>query len=135
MFDLWYKQEMVKVVGHGAEDQESLIFASISTPQQWKIQGDYFMRRSRWEQARHCYDRAGPENHSLYLEANARLLVQTAMKQDPRMYIDAAIDFLHSDELAHNVQCLRLSAQCLRRARPSKLSSAAKLFERLKEVR
>lgn len=136
MFDLWYKQDMVKVVGHGAENQESLIFASISTPQQWKIQGDYFMRRSRWEQARHCYDRAGPESHCLYLEANARLLVQTAMKQgNPRMYIDAAIDFLHSDELTHNVQCLRLSAQCLRRARPSKLTSAAKLFERLKEVR
>lgn len=138
MFDIWYKQGMVKVVGDGvvgAENQESLIFASISGPQQWKTQGDYFMRRSRWEQARHCYERAGPENHYLYLEANARLLVQKAKQGNPRMYIDAAIDFLHSDELAHNVHCLRLSAECLKRARPSKLSPAAKLFERLKEVR
>lgn len=138
MFDLWYKRDLVKVVGDevvGAENQHSLIFASISTPQQWKIQGDYFMRRSRWEQAKHCYDRAGPENQFLSVEANARLLVQKATRlAKPHMYLEAAVDFFYRDKLVHNIQCLVLSAQCLRRAKPQKFASAALLFERLGKV-
>jgi tetratricopeptide (TPR) repeat protein len=135
MFDLWYKRDLVKVVGDnlvGCGDQHSLIFASISTPQQWKIQGDYFMRRSRWEQAKHCYDRAGPENLFLSVEANARFLVQQATRlAKPHLYLEAAVDFLHRDQLTHSVQCLVFTAQCLRRAKPQKFASAAVLFERL----
>lgn len=57
MFDLWYKRGLVKVVSdriEGVESHHSLVFASISTPHQWKSQGDYFMKHSRWEQAKHC---------------------------------------------------------------------------------
>ena len=139
MFDLWYKRDLVKVVGDnlaGAESQHSLIFASISTTQQWKVQGDYFMRRSRWEQAKHCYDRAGPENVYLSVEANARFVVQQASKQaKPQLYLGAAVDFLRRDQLVHSIQCILFAAQCLRRAKPPKFSPAAVLFERLGKVR
>ena len=138
IFDLWYRRDLVKVVGEGlegAESQHSLIFAAISTEVQWKAQGDYFMRRSRWEQARHCYDRAGEENLYLSVEANARFVVQQASKlAKPQLYMEAAAGFLYRDQLAHSVQCLLFAAQCLRRARPQKLSSAAALFERLGKV-
>ena len=138
MFDLWYKRNLVKVVGNegnGAESQHSLIFAAISTPEQWKVHGDYFMRRSRWEQAKHCYERAGPENIFLALEANARLLVQRAMRESsPQMYLEAAVNFFQRDELVHDIHCLLLAAQCLRRTRPPKLVFAAELFEKLGKV-
>ena len=138
MFNLWYKRGLVSVVGNeieGAESQHSLIFASISTPQQWKVQGDYFMRRSRWEQAKHCYERAGSENAFLSVEANARLLIQKARRESkPQLFLEAAVNFLRSDELFHNVQCLVLCAQCLRRAKPPKYAFAAKLFEKLEKV-
>ena len=135
MFDLWYKRGLVKVVGDNVEDQHSLMFASISTAQEWKIQGDYFMRRCRWEQAKHCYDRAGPENQFLSVEANARFIVQQAKRLErPHMYLEAAVGFLHRDQLKHGVQCLLFSAQCLRRAKPQKVSFAAELFEKLGKV-
>ena len=139
MFDLWYKRGLVKVVGDnlaGVESQHSLIFASISKPHQWKVQGDYFMRRSRWEQAKHCYDRAGPENVYLSVEASARFVVQQASKLvKPQLYLQAAVDFLRRDQLVHSVQCILFAAQCLRRAKPQRFSSAAVLFERLGKVR
>ena len=139
MFDLWYKQDLVKVVGDnltGVDSQHSLMFASISTAHQWKVQGDYFMKRSRWEQAKHCYDRAGPENVYLSVEANARFVVQQASKlAKPQLYLEAAVDFLRRDQLMHSVQCLLFAAQCLRRAKPQKFSSAAVMFERLEKVR
>ena len=138
MFDLWYKRGLVKVVGDnikGVENQHSLIFASISTPHQWKVQGDYFMRRSRWEQAKHCYDRAGPENKFLSVEANARFIVQQAKRLDkPHLYLEAAVDFLRRDQLRHNIQCIDFSAQCLKRTKPQRTSSAAVLFELLGKV-
>lgn len=138
MFDLWYKRDLVKVVGNnltGVEDKENIIFASISDEQQWKVQGDYFMRRCRWEQAKHCYDRAGLENKYLSVEANARFIVQQATRQaKPQIYLDAAVDFLYRDQLMHSVQCIMFSAQCLRRAKPSKLPLAAELFEKLGKV-
>ena len=138
MFDLWYKRDLVKVVGDnikGVENQHSLIFASISNSHQWKVQGDYFMKRSRWEQAKHCYDRAGPENEFLSVEAHARFVVQQATRLTrPHMYLEAAVNFLHRDQLVHNVQCLVFSAQCLKRAKPQRNSPAAVLFERLGKV-
>ena len=138
MFDLWYKRDLVKVVGNdidGAESQHSLIFASISTDEQWKVQGDYFMRRSRWEQAKHCYERAGKGNAYLICEANARLLVQRARRESkPQLFLEAAVDFFHSDEFMHNIHCLLLAAQCLRRAKPPKYIPAAELFEKLGKV-
>ena len=93
------------------------------------------MRRSRWEQAKHCYDRAGPENEFLSVEAHARFIVQQATRlTKPQMYLEAAVNFLRRDQLMHNVQCLVFSAQCLKRAKPQKTLSAEALFEKLGKV-
>ena len=80
MFDYWHKRGLVKVVSttEGGESKHNVIFASISTTEQWKVQGDYFSRKHLWEQAQHCYEKSGPENAHLAKQANAYLLIQRA---------------------------------------------------------
>lgn len=137
VFDYWHKRGLVKVVGTEQErqDQHSLLFASNSTPEQWKVQGDYFKKKHMWEPARHCYHRAGPENLYLAKESSAYLLVhQARQSQRPQLYFEAAICFLECDELNHDANYLFYAALCLVNSRPPKHSFAAKLFEKLGQV-
>ena len=133
MFDLWYKQGLVKVVSDriGVESHHSLVFASISTPHQWKSQGDYFMKHQCWEQAKHCYDKAGPEYQFLAIEAKAKNILKQA--QSPEIYLEAAVEFLYRDLLIHDVPSLVHAAKCME-AKPNMISSAAILFEKLEKV-
>ena len=138
MFNYWYKRNLVKVVGAGEglmEGEHSIIFASISTEDQWKVQGDYFKKKHLWEQARHCYLKSGEEYAYLALEAKARILIQQARQQGRRQcYLDAAVCFFECDRSHHNVSYLKSAALCLMNTQPPKYSEAAKLFERLGEV-
>lgn len=138
-FDYWHKRGLVKVVGTNVEgeSQQSLIFASISTKEQWKVQGDYFKKRHRWEQAKHCYERSGTENEHLAKEAHAWLLLKQARlpntPQTPQLYLRAAVLFLEVDRLCHNSIYLSYTASCLVKTRPPRYADAAKLLERLGE--
>ena len=138
-FDYWHKRGLVKVVGTNVEgeSQQSLIFASISTKEQWKVQGDYFKKRHRWEQAKHCYERSGTENEHLAKEAHAWLLLKQArlpnMPQPPQLYLRAAVLFLEVDRLHHNSIYVSYTASCLVKTRPPRFADAAKLLERLGE--
>ena len=82
MFDYWHKRDLVKVVqaqpSKGSQGVYTLVFASNSTPEQWKAQGDNFKKKHLWEQAILCYQRAGPENEYLAKEARAYHLIQRA---------------------------------------------------------
>ena len=140
MFDYWYKRDLVKVVqkedqissaSNESQDEYALVFASNSTPEQWKAQGDNFRKKHLWEQAILCYQRAGPENEYLAKEAHAYYLIQRARYQKPQLYLEAALSFLECDEVHHNLQYIIAAAICLKNSKPPKYHEAAKLFERL----
>ena len=137
MFDYWHKRDLVKVVqaqpSKGSQGVYTLVFASNSTPEQWKAQGDNFKKKHLWEQAILCYQRAGPESEYLAKEARAYHLIQRARHQKPQLYLEAALSFLECDELHHNLHYLNGAALCLRNSKPPKYHEAAKLFERLGE--
>ena len=139
IFDYWYKRCLVKVVGmEGSlmDGEHGLIFASISTEDQWKVQGDYFKKKHLWEQARHCYLRSGPDYDYLAQEAKAFVLIQQA-RQHGRVqnYLEAAVYFLECDDIHHDARYMKWAALCLMNTRPPRYTEAAKLFERLGEVR
>ncbi len=143
VFDYWNMRGLVKVVGTesnlGETADHSIVFASISTPEQWKVQGDNLMKRKLWEQARHCYLQAGDENAYLAKEAEARMLVRQAEAiagtAKAGLYMKAALCFLKCDDLHHNVKYLTLGAVCLMQTRqPYHIVRAAKLFEALEKV-
>ena len=136
MFDYWHKRDSVKVVELSAseEGKYNLVFASNSTAQQWRAQGDYFCKKRLWEQARKCYDRSGPDCVHLAMEANARSLIQKALQLNkPQHFSDAALCFLEGDRLHHSLFYLKAAATCLRSMKPPKYRQAAMLFERLGE--
>ena len=138
MFDYWYKRELVKVVRAGTVSEitgmYNLVFATNSTTDQWKTQGDNFRKKHLWEQAKLCYERAGEENQYLAKEANAYQLIQNARQQRPGLYFEAAVRFLECDYLHHGTQFINAAALCLRNAKPPKHSAAAKLYEKLGEL-
>ena len=137
MFDYWHKRGLVKVVSttEGGESKHNVIFASISTTEQWKVQGDYFSRKHLWEQAQHCYEKSGPENAHLAKQANAYLLIQRARAQlNPTLFRDAAICLLECDQLRHDIKCLSSAAVCLKKTKPPRYVDAAKLLEKLGDI-
>ena len=140
MFNYWYKRDLIKVVqkedqvsvaSNESQDKYALVFASNSTSEQWKAQGDNFKKKYLWEQAILCYQRAGPENEYLAKESRAYHLIQQARHQKPQLYLEAALGFFECDELHHNLHYLNGAALCLRNSKPPKYHEAAKLFERL----
>ena len=138
-FDYWHKRGLVKVVGTHVEgeSQHNLIFASISTKEQWKVQGDYFKKRHRWEQAKHCYERSDAENAPLAKEAHAWLLVKQARfantPQTSQLYLRAAVLFLEVERVYRNSIYISYAASCLTKTRPPRYTDAAKLLEILGE--
>ena len=139
MFDYWQRRNLI--MSQPVQFQPSmenqprniLAFASESTSEQWKVQGDSFMKKHLWEQAVHCYVRASPNNEYLYLtkEAHARYLIQQARHHKPQLYLEAALRFLEGDKLHHNLHYLYCAALCLKSSNPPKYLEAAKLFEHL----
>ncbi len=144
VFDYWNMRGLVKVVGTessslGKTGEHGIVFASISSDVQWKVQGDNLMKRHLWEQAQMCYLQAGDENAYLAKEAEARMLVRQtggiAGTAKAELYMEAALCFLKCDDLHHNVKYLTLGAVCLMQTRqPYHLVRAAKLFEALEKV-
>lgn len=139
VFHYWFKRGFAKVIGTKQDRQaeHGLLFASNSTNEQWKTQGDNFMKRHMWEPAKHCYERAGPENAYLAKEAHAHLLVKRSKhSKKPQFYFEAALCFLECDEQSHDVKYISNAAVCLMNSQHPRhiMIRAAKLFERLEQV-
>ena len=141
VIDYWHKRGLVKVVGKNVEgkSQDSLMFASISTKEQWKVQGDRFKKKRRWEQAKHCYERSGAENEHLAKEAHAMVLLKRAQHanvntlQTLQLYLHAAVLFIEADHIHHNSVYITYAASCLTKTKPPRYTDAARLLERLGE--
>ena len=138
MLEYWYKRNAIKIVTANDANKKqkySLVFASNSTPEQWKAQGDNFRRKHLWEQATTCYERAGPNHEFLVKEASAYYYIQNARQQKPHLFQNAALSFLERDSLKHSVHCLNGAALCLKNSRPSRwYVPAAVIFEKLGDL-
>ena len=142
MFDYWHKCDLVKVAQDLSPEvrvgMSNIVFASKSTPEQWKARGDNFMEGRIFEQALKCYQKAGQGNEHLIKKAHAYCLLQSALQENTKLYFEAALKFLEaadycikrnrlddpsSDELLSN------AAMCLRKSQPPNYSQPAQLFE------
>ena len=145
MFNYWYKRNLVKVVQtQRNEDIFDVVFAANSAPEQWKAQGDNLMEKGHFEQALHCYQRAGKDYEHLIKKADAYRLLQHALnlrtdsKEDPKLWLKVAIKFLETAEYcvrSDSLDCvssfelLYSAATCLGTSQPPRFSLAAQLFE------
>ncbi len=138
VFDYWYRRGLIKVirVDEVTEQEESTLFASTSTSEEWKTQGDYFKKKNLWEPAVKCYQKA--QCTSLEYEAHGYSLVQharrpnTKTKEAQELYLLAAKYFLDSNKLENNYQCLENAARCLMNSK--KYNAASDLFVLLGRV-
>ena len=150
MFNYWYKRNLIKIVEtHGNDGAYSVVFAANSTPEQWKAQGDNLMEKHHFEQALHCYQRAGKENKHLVKKADAYCMLQYALslrehsKENPKLWLELAIKFLETAECcirnnsldcSTSVELLNDAAMCLRTSQLPRFSQVAQLFERVGKV-
>ena len=137
MFTYWYKCGLIEVVStQESQTQINHTFTTSSTEDEWKVQGDLLKKRSLWEQAWHCYLKAGAEQVYLAREAEAFLLVEQARQHSlSEKYQEAAACFLECDNAHHDVNYIKWAACCLLNTQPPRYSEAAKLYERLGEVK
>ena len=133
MFEYWFKRGVVRGTGSDGSTQTDLIFASVSTKEQWKAQGDYFKRKHLYDQATHCYAKSGDEFLYLQKEVQACKFIQDA-DSERSLYTKAAILLLEADELHHDIRYLSNAAVCLMKTQPPKYLDAAKLYEKLGKV-
>ena len=144
MFDYWYKRNLVRVVETQGKGTFDVVFAANSAPEQWKAQGDNLMEKGHFEQALHCYQRAGKEYEHLIKKADAYCLLQHALslransKEDPMLWLQVAIKFLETAEYgvrSDSLDCmpsfelLNGAAVCLGKSQLPRFSLAARLFE------
>ena len=142
MFNYWYKRNLVKVVNTQGNDDHifDVVFAANSAPEQWKAQGDNLMEKRHFEQALHCYQRAGKENEYLVKKADAYCLLQRALNlpESSELRLKAAIKFLETAEYCvrnnsldcmTSVELLNSAAMCLWTSQPPRFIPAAQLFE------
>ena len=138
VFDYWFRRGLIKVikVDDVTDKDESTLFASTSTSEEWKAQGDYFKKKRLWEPAMKCYRKA--QCLHLELETQAYSLVQQARRQTAKskeaqeLYLYAAKNFLECDKIVHSYQSLENAARCLMNAK--KYDNAEDLFVLLEMV-
>ena len=133
MFEYWLKRGLVKVVGlqHKNTVDEKL-FIRTSTCEEWKKQGDYFMKKCYWEPAVKCYHKAGDRH--LEMEAKAWSLISKASTDSQELYLQAALALLGSDEARHDPSKdnIRHAAKCLEKGRyHEEASQLYKLLDRV----
>ena len=136
VFDYWHKRGLAKVIQiDDISKDESGLFVTSSTKEEWEEQGDYFKKKQLWEPAKKCYQKAG--HPLLEMEAEAYSLVQQARehkgKEMQDLYLKAVLAFLNCDQFCHEVKRLANAATCLKNAK--RYGDAAKLFEKLGQVR
>ena len=128
------KREVIKILTSDiiSTSKESIVFASKSTPAQWKEQGDCFRRKHLWEQAILCYKKAGPDCLYLVKESEGfNLIMACCLSNDQKQkeLQEAAVSFLESDSLKHSLKCIRIAALCLVDSKLPMYLKVAKLLE------
>ena len=138
IFDYWHKRGLVKIikVDEVSAEDESVLFAATSLPEEWKKQGDYFKNKRLWEPAMKCYHKAKADHLEMeakaYLSAHQAHQIRDHKATMHQAYTESALAFLQCDQLQHDAKYLVCAAKCLKNA--GRHSDAANLFARLGQV-
>ena len=136
MLEYWHKRDLIKLATADSPTEDyNQIFASDSTPEQWKVQGDRYRDKCLWKPAIMCYERAGQENEYLVKETEAFYLHQEYKDtKNHNLLLKAVLNLFESDNLKHSIPCIRMAAVYLTYMKPPMYLQAAKLFERLGDL-
>ena len=132
MLKYWQQKGLLELltVDNISEKKGENIFPSLSTPLQWKFQGDTFRNSSQWEQAIFCYTRAGPDCLYLLKETHGFNFIQEYLQSGKQNHLqEAALCFFESDSLNHSVKCIKSAASCLADLKCSAFSKVVHILE------
>ncbi len=116
------------------DEHQTLSLLASSSIEDWKRQGDIYMEKRLWQQAKKCYQKAGES--SLQNIAHAHALEQRALrakKTDTSQFRAAAAMLIDCCKLVPRKDLVHNAAICLYRAKMH--TESIKLFERIQEVR
>lgn len=103
------------------EDENEKLFASPSNSEAWKKQGDYFWKKSLYQQAVFCYGRAC-EPQLQYNYAAVYWFNLASSRNDEQLYRASAAYFLQAEDVLHQkggkitqrIDFIRKAAKCLK---------------------
>ena len=138
MFYYFQKIDLVRVLlpkadsdKKGIEHMDHLMFTKVSTPEEWKRQGDYFRLRKIWETAILCYEKAGIIE--LVNETKGDYNMWMAQKENQKQhYLQATLNYLRDFDIKPSVKRINKAATCLYNACKYELSAA--LFLKIHEA-
>ena len=129
MFYYFQKLDLVRVLRIADSDKKStqpmnhLMFTKVSTPEEWKWQGDHFRDKKIWETAIFCYEKAGMIE--LVNETKGDYNMWMAQKGDQKQhYLQATLNYLRDFDLKPSVKRINKAATCLYNACKYELSAA-----------
>ena len=129
MFYYFQKRDLVRVLptvdsdSKGTESMEHLVFTKVSSPEQWKQQGDHFRLKKVWKTAIFCYSNAGMIE--LVNETKGDYNMWMAQKKDQKQhYLQATLNYLRDFDIKPSVKRIKKAATCLYNACKYDLSVA-----------
>ena len=141
MFHYFQKRNLVKVVSTnntGSIERSNMqsMFTIISTPEEWKKQGEYFKKKCLWDLAVMCFNKAGMPELACEAHAYSSVLLGNKHKSEPKKtrehFLSAAISFFKCLQLQQSAKWIKMAALCLFNAREYAL--AAPLFLKIRQV-
>ena len=115
----------------GTEHMDHLMFTKVSTPEDWKRQGDHFRLRKVWKTAIFCYEKAGIIE--LVNETKGDYNMWMARKENQKQhYLQATLNYLRDFDIKPSVKRINKAATCLYNACKYELSAA--LFLKIHEA-
>ena len=129
MFYYFQKRDLVRVLPtldsdtKSTESMEHLMFTKVSSPEQWKQQGDHFRLKKVWKTAIFCYNNAGMIE--LVNETKGDYNMWMAQKKDQKQhYLQATLNYLRGFDINPSVKRIKKAATCLYNACKYDLSAA-----------
>ena len=126
----WIKSggELVEVIEPTSFNLRGVSFATarISTPDQWKMQGDVLRQEKKWRQACFCYERANRP------DLETRTEIESLETQPKPNHLAIALAYLKADEVDHDVKFIEEAAKNLVTA--GNHAFAAQLYTALSKV-
>lgn len=113
------------------EDNNENLFASPSSTEAWKKQGDYLLSKELFEHAITCYQKAN-EPQLQYSTAGIYYFVMARNTADKNLYQAGAVYFLEADKIKHSSEFVKKAARCLMDGNYN--SHSARLYEAIGEV-
>ena len=135
MLEYWHKRNAVRIsTADTIEKEQRFISSTASTHSDWKRQGDTLRKKCLWQQACHCYEKAGYIH--LVKETQALEIVQSAKKggEISDKFFKAALLLFECDECEHDLKYILSATKCLKKSVPPRHLEAGKLLEKMEKL-